>query len=348
MPPVPLTSLMSPDLPARTRTAPTILRVVPTLLLVLAVGGSALIGATGSAAPTPAAVSAPKDVGAPPCAMVGRVPTTCRPLVGAAHGANTEPTSLENRAGQRLGVRRTYWTGTQVDSAVAVARLDVRRGRVPWISFKLPLSWEAMAAGQGDAWARDLARKLARVPGPVWLAFHHEPEGDGNLLAWRKMQERLAPLVRRIAPNVAYTVILTGWNQLYGDAAYGFDRLWPRGVEIDLAGFDLYNEYGVTKNGNYDDRWPCMRCVFYRPLERWAERHDVAWGIAEFGWTDEAAARRPHWLRHTYHEVRKAGGVAFTYFDTPYNSIASWDLTSAAKKRLFTDIVGRGPEPYVP
>ena len=47
------------------------------------------------------------------------------------------------------------------------------------MSFKLPHSWGEMAAGAGDAWAKNLAARFGRLNGPVWLAFHHEPEGDG-------------------------------------------------------------------------------------------------------------------------------------------------------------------------
>ncbi|WP_323794081.1 hypothetical protein [Nocardioides sp.] len=279
------------------------------------------------------------------CRLSERGVTQCRPLVGAAHGANSEPVVLEEGAGRALGIRRTYYTGSQVDSAVRIAADDISNNRVPWISFKLPYSWSDMASGRGDAWATDLANKLDALPGPVWLAFHHEPEGDGPIDDWRRMQERLAPLVRQIADNVAYTVVLTGWNQLYGAQAYRFDNIWPRDTKVDIAGFDLYNEYGLTKNGKTDYRWPCMTCVFYKPLASWAKANDVAWGIAEFGWTDEASQKRPTWLKRTYRHVRKQGGVAFTYFDTPYNSLGSWDLTGAVKQKQFTDIVRRSPVP---
>jgi hypothetical protein len=319
-------------------------RIGLVLLLALILGGSTLLANPRSAAP--AAAAATSAAAPSTCFLDGPVPPAwCRPLVGAAHGANSDPVSLENEAGRSLGVRRTFWTGSQVDSAVRTARADVNRGRVPWISFKMPMSWADMASGKGDAWARDLVQKLSTVGGPVWLAFHHEPEGEGNLDEWRAMQERLAPIVHRLAPNVAYTVILTGWNQLYGNAAYSFDRIWPRGVKIDIAGFDLYNEYGVTKRGRYDTRWPCMACYYYRPLQAWAAAHDVRWGIAEFGWTNEAARLHPDWLQTTYDEVANAGGVAFSYFNTTLHSNGSWSMEDPQKRRLFTDILRQSPVP---
>ena len=121
--------------------------------------------------------------------------------------------------GQQLGVRRTYYGATQVDKAVSVSKADLAMDRLPWISFKLPYSWAEMAAGKGDAWATDLAAKLNKLDGPVWLAFHHEPEGDGDIKQWTAMQAHLAPIVRAAAPNVAYTIVVTGYHQFYGSAA---------------------------------------------------------------------------------------------------------------------------------
>ena len=152
----------------------------------------------------------------------------CGALLGAAYGSNSSPRRWERSMGRGLGVHRTYYDGDRVDAAVSTAANDLRHNRVPWISFKLPYSWEEMRDGRGDDWTRQLARRMAKLNGPVWLAFHHEPEGDGDLRAWTQMQQRLAPIVRRIAPNVAYSIILTGWNQLYGNRAVRLDKIWPR------------------------------------------------------------------------------------------------------------------------
>ena len=76
--------------------------------------------------------------------------------------------------------------------------------------------------------------------GPVWLAFHHEPEGDGAIQDWRRMQEHLTPIVRAHR-NLAMTVIVTGWNQFYGESKYRLKNIWPRGVNVEglkRRGFD--------------------------------------------------------------------------------------------------------------
>ncbi|TNC31630.1 hypothetical protein [Mumia zhuanghuii] len=273
------------------------------------------------------------------CRYTRRGLPQCGAYVGAAHGGNSDPAGLEKEIGRRLGVRRTYYGASGVDKAVRTARADVAAGRLPWISFKLPHSWAAMANGQGDAWVRDLAERLDAIPGPVWLAFHHEPEGDGDVGAWRRMQERLAPRVRKWADNVAYTVILTGWNQLYGPAAYSLSALWPRGVKVDVAGFDVYNSYGrggrLVENDVVKD--------YFVPLSRWASRQGVRWGLAETGYSDPAAERDPTWIRHSAKALAARGGVAFTYFDSPYNSTANWVLSTDAKIADFASALRESP-----
>lgn len=266
----------------------------------------------------------------------------CGAYMGASHGGNDDPSRLEQLAGTRLGVRRTFYRGDQVEYAVTTARADLAAGRLPWISFKLPLSWEDMASGSGDAWTRDLAQQLSGLDGPVWLAFHHEPEGDGDMDAWRRMQERLAPIVRGTASNVAFTVILTGWNQLFGSPDYRLSRIWPRGTKIDVAGFDIYNEFGVFKHGSVIDEWPGMRRNYFQPLSAWARDHDVAWGLAETGITDQGFRSAPQWIQGTFRSMRDHGGVAFSYFDSPLNTTASYALRSSAKIASFTRTVPQG------
>lgn len=250
----------------------------------------------------------------------------CGTLLGAAYGANTNPIFWEASMRHRLGVHRTYYTGYEVDEAVRTARVDLLRHRIPWISFKLPYSWAEMAAGRGDVWAHRLSRRLSRLAGPVWVAFHHEPEGEGDIRDWTAMQERLAPIVRSAAHNVAYSVILTGWNQLYGPSRYSLASLWPRDTKVDLMGFDVYNRYGVVTAGQTSTRRTEFKRSYFGRFERFALKHDVAWGLAETGHTDSSARAEPRFMQHLYRSVRRHGGVAVTYFNTTLNSVAPWRL----------------------
>ncbi len=270
------------------------------------------------------------------CAISARgIPANCAALLGSAYGGNTEPSPWEAEMGQQLGVRRTYWGASSVDKSVAVAKADLAKGRLPWVSYKLPYGWTDMANGRGDAWTRDLATKLSKLDGPVWLAFHHEPEGDGDITEWTRMQERLAPIVRANAGNVAYSIVLTGWHQLFGAKQYSLDSLWPKNTKIDLAGFDVYYKYGVVKDGKENTDKTDLTKAYWKPFNAWAKRQGVAWGVAETGFTDKAAREEPDWVYRTYNELRANGGIAFTYFNTNLNSVASWALIPDYKKQQF-------------
>nr|WP_237740070.1 carbohydrate binding domain-containing protein [Serinicoccus marinus] len=267
----------------------------------------------------------------------------CGAYMGGAHGGNTDPSEWEESLNHQLGVRRTYWRPDQVESAVSVAKEDLEHQRLPWISFKMPYSWTDMADGRGDAWTRDLATRLAALDGPVWLALHHEPEGDGDVQAWKRMQERLAPLVRESAPNVGYTVILTGWNQLYGPAEFDLSAIWPN-APVDVAGFDVFQSYGQIKDGRLNTDIVDLRTRYFAPLAEWAEEEGVAWGLAETGYSDVASPIWPNWPDDTYQDVVDLGGVAFSYFDTDLNSSASWSLgDTPAKVKAFTDAIQGTP-----
>lgn len=345
--------------PARPRRLLATRRAQLALVLVTALlGGAVMAGAMAVgdpreqdpvAKPAPVEASEPRPSEAPEtgqlsngCVLNRRGVPSCGGLVGAAFGSNTDPAGWERRLGRPLGIHRTYYAPDKVPQAIAAAEDDVRDGRMPWISFKLPYSWREMAAGRGDAWATDVAERLARVDGPVWLAFHHEPENDGPMADWTQMQQRLSPLVRRIAPNVAYTIILTGWNQMYGPPWLSLDAVWPRDTVVDLVGFDVYNDYGVVRNGKRDLSVTQLADEYFVHFQEFSERYGVPWGVAETGITDAYGRRNPRWIRDTYRELLEHDGVALTYFNSRLNSTASWRL-SGAKEQDFADALAKSP-----
>jgi hypothetical protein len=263
--------------------------------------------------------------------------------VGATVGSNTDPHLLEAEIGRQLGIRRTFWRPDQVDKAVSVAKTDLAAGRLPWISFKFPASWAEVAAGHSDAWARDIATKLAVLKGPVWVAFHHEPEGDGDIATWVAAQQRLSPIVREHAPNVAYSIILTGYQQVFGDPEYSLYATWPGDGLVDIIGFDVYNSYGVVKDGVTTNHQTDLTTTYFEKFNLFATRKNVRWGLAETGYTDRAANDDPEWLGRTYDGLVANRGVAFAYYDTTLNSAATWHLRLPAKKASFSSLVRRSP-----
>lgn len=264
-------------------------------------------------------------------------------LVGAAVGSNTDPAQFEAQTGQRLGVRRTYWGATGTDKAVKAARLDLANGRLPWISFRLPHSWEKMADGDGDAWAKDIVVKLSKLPGPVWVAFYHEPETHGDIKQWKAMQERLGPIVRNNSSNVAFTIILTGYHQIAGEKQYRLEALWPN-TKVDVAGFDIYNFYKTTnKHGTHITKPSDLRRMYFEPISKFVASKGAAWGLAETGYNDAAAEDLPHLMKETYDAMVDNDGVAFSYFNSPLNSSSSWVITTRAKLTQFSNLVRGSP-----
>lgn len=265
-------------------------------------------------------------------------------LVGAAMFDNGDPAPLEEAAGRRMGVRRTFWDDTRLAESLAVAAEDVRLGRVPLLSYKVG-DWTAAADGAMDQWAREAAEELSTLDGPVMVAVHHEPEGDGDITEWTRMQQRLAPFFD--LPGVEYGVVLTGYHQFYGDPAYSLESLWPEGVPIGFLGLDVYQSYGAVdeETGAVNRRWTDLDTTYFSRAEEFAASRSLAWGLAETGLTDLAFAERPEartWFEDTARALAGRGASFFAYFNTPQNSGRNtWPL-QGAKRDAFVDLVG-GP-----
>ncbi len=273
------------------------------------------------------------------CSVSARGIPTCGAYFGAVYGSNTDPTSWEKSMGKTLGVRRTYWGAGSAASAAKTAKADVAKKRVPWMSFKPPYSWSQMAAGKGDAWARDIATRMKSAGGPVWIAVGHEPENDGgDIQQWKAMQARLAPIMRAAAPNLAYSIILMGYHQLYGNKKYSLAATWPN-TKIDVAGFDVYEKYG-TKGFT---TWTDMDGAYFSKFQTWAKSKGVAWGLAETGYSDPAAKKWSGWMSQTYKHMVAHGGIAFSYFNTSLNSQANWTLKLPTKQNAFTFVSKSAP-----
>jgi hypothetical protein len=286
---------------------------------------------------------APRSNGAPAkmtngCTVSARGIPSCGAYVGAAYGGNADVNAWERRMHKKLGVHRTYWGGGSTTSAIKTAKADAAHKRLPWLSFKAPYSWAQMANGKGDAWAKALANKIKTVRGPVWVAVHHEPEGDGNIQQWKAMQKRLAPIMRATAPNLGYSIILMGYHEFHGEKKYAMSAIWPK-TKIDVAGFDIYEKYGHQGS----TKWKDFTRGYFLPIQRWAKRTGVAWGLAETAYSDPAAKRQPQRMRKVYNQMVKHGGKAFAYFNTNLNSSANWKLSMATKQSAFTQLNRAAP-----
>ena len=155
---------------------------------------------------------------------------------------------------------------------------------------------------------------------------------------WKAMQARIAPIMRAAAPNLGYSIILMGYHQLYGDAKYSLAATWPN-TKIDMAGFDVYEKYGVK---GYTDLEGHGRRLLLQ-FQTWSKSKGVAWGLAETGYSDAARQGDPGWMAQTYKDMVKYGGIAFAYFNTTLNSAANWTLSLATKQTAFTAVNKTAP-----
>jgi hypothetical protein len=165
----------------------------------------------------------------------------------------------------------------------------------------------------------------------------HEPEGDGNIQQWKQMQARLAPIMRKAAPNLAYSIILMGYHEFHGAAKYRMSAIWPK-TKIDVAGFDIYETYGAKNSV-----WKKFNANYFIPIQKWAKATGVRWGLAETAYSDPAAKKNSAWIPRIYQAMRAHGGVAFSYFNTNLNSTANWKLSLATKQNAFTRVIKSAP-----
>jgi hypothetical protein len=83
--------------------------------------------------------------------------------------------------------------------------------------------------------------------------------------------------------------------------------------------------------------WKEFAADYFSKIRRWANNKGVAWGLAETGYSNQAAAVKPRWPIHKYRLLKRYGGVAFSYFNTSLHSKADWTLRMAAKARAFKE-----------
>jgi hypothetical protein len=241
-------------------------------------------------------------------------------------GASVEggdPATLEAQTGRKLSLYRSYMNASTTAAAmVSRARTDVAAGRIPLISTKVPGTWASVAAGQQDAWLLDRIRGLATVNGPVWLALHHEPAGNGPPADWVAMQQHARTLVKANSSNIALVGILNGWDfkQKNGDPA-AFNM--PVGTGVDIMGFDSYNGWSPT-NGK---AWQPAADVFAPGVTI------QSWGyptlVGEYGVRTDPAnpGRAAQWLRDAYAYAYAHHFVGMSYFDSGNNSPdGTWSL----------------------
>jgi hypothetical protein len=116
-----------------------------------------------------------------------------------------------SEVGSGLQARRLFFTG--FDASLGKATEACNAGLYPVMSFKTGgYTWAQVAAGAADADLRSLATRLAALSCNVFVAIHHEPEGDGAAADWSAMAVHALPILGgAIGGKVKVGVIGNGW-----------------------------------------------------------------------------------------------------------------------------------------
>jgi hypothetical protein len=324
---------------------------------VYAVSWPATGAVTPAPTPTPAPAPTPTPAPAPtpePQQPVTAPTTTPAPatkefLFGFG-GGNWDPAETEQRMGAKLMIHRIYHSnGAKVDSAVKWVKDDIAKGRqASEVSFKVPASWADMAAGKRDDFFTEVATKLkAAVAGTdhrVLLAFNHEPEDDFKDLSaaqqdqkrdeWKAMQNRAAGFFSDIE-QVEFGVIFMGYHSFpnLGSALYprwSLDNAVPSTPELDYIGLDVYEDANApAKARPFETR-------YFKPMQAFAAKRGVEWGLSETGLTEAAFKANPTWFTDMNALIQKYDGSFLDYFNTNLNSIATWSMTAGdAREKAF-------------
>lgn len=246
----------------------------------------------------------------------------------AVHGNGDPKTRHEQQAGVSLSLRRTFFQWHHHESANSflfkTVENDIANNRLSWVSTKTP-SWREVASGKHDARIDHLLKRLESYNHPIWLTFHHEPEGGGGnnfpddpggAAAWRGMQIRVRERMDALGiDNVAFAPILMSWTWDPSSKRSPSDWYVP-GI-WDFYGIDHYqnSESGTMLSGRG-----------FNNFMKWIANKNLPVGIGEWGnrGTNSAAANE---MQAFMNWGRANDVVGMAYFDSGLNSPnGSWEL----------------------
>jgi Glycosyl hydrolase family 26 len=251
-------------------------------------------------------------------------------------GAVGEVDQLSRQTGTPLAVH-AY---AHVDQPVPVARM---------ITVKADATWRQVASMQpGSALYSDVvrwARTIASRPGPVFLAYHHEPEasgssGYGSAAEFIKAYQRVVSVFRaQGAKNVRFTWQMTDWAFRVSPAdARSAARWYPGDAYVDVVGVDAFN---WSDCGEGRGRWMSLAALV-NPALTFARAHGKQASLPEFGADPDPL--RAQWLAdaHAYLAANNDVVAAAFYFNrgptNPANLDCSWTLNRSAEFAAFGDM----------
>lgn len=248
---------------------------------------------------------------------------------GAAINGNGDPmTRHEQQSGVSLSLRRTFFGWRHHETANSylykTVENDIANNRLSWVSTKTP-SWREVASGKHDARIDSLLKRLDSYNRPIWLTFHHEPEGGGGVnspddpggaAAWRGMQIRVRERMNALAiKNVAFAPILMSYT--WNPASSRSPNDWYVPGIWDFYGVDSYRN---TESGDM------LSDKGLNNFMTWVNKKNLPVAFGEWGnrGTNSAAANE---MQAFLQWGIKNDVVGMAYFDSGLNSPnGSWEL----------------------
>lgn len=213
-------------------------------------------------------------------------------------------------------------TGQQMSShAYGTFERGVPQGRM--ITVKSPgTAWRTTAnARSGSAIYGNIVRWADTIrsrPGPVYLAFHHEPESAGSTSYGTQAEyiaayRRVVDIFRsRGVTNVKWTWQMTEWSfRVNPTDRRSAPKWYPGDSYVDVVGADGYN-WSTCKGAN--GKWEEFK-AFAEPVVQFARARGKQAAFPEFG--SQSGTRRAQWLANArdYIVANRATIVAAYYFN---------------------------------
>jgi Glycosyl hydrolase family 26 len=238
--------------------------------------------------------------------------------------------SLEQSIGRKLAIDNLYvpWGAAM---PVALARWDMRGGRVPMVSWSA-VSSRAVLAGTYDAAIKKAARQLKSLHGPVLLRYYAEMDNGfaGNTVgspqlyiqAWRHTYQLFQSVG---ATNVQWVWCPTSVGFVTGKA----ERFYPGESYVNWIGADGYN-WAPTRPG---DRWRSFSEIF-SGFYQWAAHQDKPLLVAEFGTDEGGPGAKASWFRQAGQQLQQDFPriKAVVYFNSQHKNFGlmfDWKIDSS-------------------
>jgi hypothetical protein len=265
------------------------------------------------------------------------------PVTGALVGASVQPTegssdasaeaaitAFERMIGRTLAVD-SHYISWQEPMPVALARWDLRGGRIPMISWG-HVSSAQIVAGTYDRQIRAQARRLKSVRGPVLLRYF--PEMNNSFFAKAAGSPSTYIAAWRHVYGIFRSVGATNVQWVWCPTAIGFttgvaERFYPGEAYVNWIGADGYN----WAPGLPGAAWRSFSAIFSGFYD-WADRQRRPLLIGEFGSTEGSPGAKAAWFRQVGRQLRTQFPRirAVVYFNSIHDNFGhefNWTVNSS-------------------